>query len=157
MYSVHRAFYLWALILSGLIISALINRHPENLDTANTWTWVYIWILFYTFVLLLFDIGTAKLILCTASFALIWLAIRYLEMTKNIPVIKHIKAYFEALKPTMTGGMSTTISLLLLVPWVIMVEESYRCGRKSFSPNGIEERSIGVSKEITDRTGLHFV
>lgn len=154
LYSVHRAFYLWALILAGWMMSALIRHDPAQ---ANRWTWLYIWIVFYTFVLLLFDIGTIKLLVCSGTFALIWLAAKYIEMTRSIFLLGPIFSHFQNLQPTMSGGVGSSISWLLFFPWLIMLIESYRTGRKSFSPNGIEERNIGVSKEITDRSGMHFI
>src|SRR5687767_9742141 len=49
-YTVHRAFFLWAIILAGFVGSALVARRP---DAANAWGWAYVAVLLYTLVTLL--------------------------------------------------------------------------------------------------------
>jgi len=153
-YSVHRSFYLWPLILFGWITSMVVPHFfPKH---AVGWTWAYIWILAYTFVMLLFDLSLMKLIISTGAFLLFFITAKYIEAVRNVVLLGHIINHFRNLRPEMHGGFGSVVSWILFVPWFIMIGEALRSGRKSFSPNGIEERSLGVGVEITDRSGLHF-
>lgn len=157
----HRSFYLWFLILFGWFTGALLH-HFEHIakDTTHTvtlWTWMYIAVLFYTLIMLLFDISSVKLILSLGTFLLLWVSASYLEaMHPNIAIVGPVVKYFRNLNPTVNSGFPVVLSWLLFVPWLLMFLESYRSGRKTFSPNGIEERNLGVGVEITNTAGLHF-
>src|SRR5207302_8229879 len=43
-YSVHRSFFLWALILIGFVGSAIVRSHP---GAAHALGWIYVWVLIY--------------------------------------------------------------------------------------------------------------
>src|SRR5437763_14302145 len=46
-YSVHRSFFLWAVIFTGFIAAAIVKHHPRS---AVFFGWFYVWVLIYTFV-----------------------------------------------------------------------------------------------------------
>jgi hypothetical protein len=152
-YSVHPSFYLWPLIIFGWIIGALIHYNPSH---ALGYSWMYIWILFYTTMMLMFDIGAIKLVVASAFLGLIIVSAKYIEEVRHIILLGHIFKHFQHLQPTMSYGVPAVLSWMFFIPWSIMAIEAYRSGRKSFSPNGIEERSIGIGREVTDRSGMHF-
>ena len=154
LYSVHQSFYLWPLIFLGWFIAPIINHFP---GAAVDLTWMYIWVVFYTFLMLLFRLGTKKLVMVTGVIFLIVITAKYVEAVRHISMLSAIFAHFRNLRPQASGGVCSVMSWLLFIPWVIMLVEAYRGGRKSFSPNGIEERSLLIGREITDRSGLHFV
>ena len=41
-YTVPRAFYLWALILTGFIASAVVRHSPAYIRVAEVWGWIYL-------------------------------------------------------------------------------------------------------------------
>jgi hypothetical protein len=45
---------------------------------------------------------------------------------------------------------------MLLFPWIGGLFHSFSRGRKTFSPNSIEEWFLGEGREILDRNGLKF-
>ena len=65
-------------------------------------------------------------------------------------------AYLRDLHPRLDPGFATVISWLLLFPWVGGLFHAFGRGRKTFSPNGIEEWFLGEGREILDRAGLKF-
>lgn len=153
-YSVHQSFYLWALIFFGFMASFVIRHFPNH---AAGWTWAWLWLVFYTFVTVFFDLSTVKMILWTITFSLVFMISKWFQDVRHISLLGHLFGHFHNLQPVMSGGVASVLSWLLFGPWIAALVESYRCGRKSFSPNGIEERQIGEGREITDRSGLHFV
>jgi hypothetical protein len=153
-YSVHKSFYLWGIILIGWGLSPLIIHYPTH---GVLLTWIYIWAMFISLIMLLFEISTLKLVVCSGVFSLIIISAKYVEVVRHITILSHVIWHFENLRPQMNGGVCSMWSWLLSVPWILTIVESYRSGRKSFSPNGIEERNLLVGREITDRSGLHFV
>lgn len=152
-YSVHRSFYLWAIILAGFAGAALARRYP---DSATLFGWVYLAVLMYTLVTLLFDVGTWKLMLWTGVFAFLWLICRYLEDLRHVTVLSSLAGYLGGLRPHLDPGFATALSWLLLLPWVGALFHSFGQGRTAFSPNSIEEWFMGEGREITDRAGLKF-
>jgi hypothetical protein len=153
-YSVHKSFYLWGLIVLGWFTSLCLRIFPS---WAGALTWLYVWALFYTFLLFLFDLGTIKIIVCSLIIFFLCVTFRYVEAVQKVSVLGWIYSHFAGRPPVMNEGLPHVVSWLLFVPWVIMAVESYRVGKKTLSPNGIEERHLLVGNEITDRAGLRFV
>lgn len=156
-YSAHRAFGLWALILAGFVGSAIV--HHWNAPASKVpvvMGWIYLWVLLYTFISALFDVGTLKLLLWVGIFTLIWISSKYIEELKNVHVLSGVIAYMRHLKPRLDPGMATVVSWLLLGPWVGALFLTFTNGRKRFTPNEISEWQVGEGCELTDRSGLKF-
>jgi hypothetical protein len=162
-YSVHRSFFLWPLILTGFVGAAIVNHHlhhtPPGHDPGklpHVMGWIYIWVLLYTFVVMMFDVGTLNFLLFGLVFAFVWVVSQYLKAVKDIHFLSDIMAYMRNLKPELNPGFAAIMSWLLLGPWIGSLFRTFTRGRKSFTPNGIEEWFLGDGREITDRSGLHF-
>ncbi|HEY8666297.1 MAG TPA: hypothetical protein VIL86_06515 [Tepidisphaeraceae bacterium] len=155
-YSVHRAFYLWTLILVGFLCAPIAKHNSEHLSLLHFLGWLYLWVMFYTFLTLLVDVSTLRLLLWTGILAFVILILKYLHL-KHIDILSKVLAYFHNQSPELDPGFVTVLSWLLLFPWLGSLFHSYSYGRKSFTPNGIEERFLGEGWELTDRSGLHFV
>src|SRR4051794_25341568 len=80
-YTVHRSFYLWSLILVGFVGAFCVNHWDAS---KHTWGWIYIFVLLYTIASLLFDMSTMKALLWGGIFLLIWIASKYLEDMKHL-------------------------------------------------------------------------
>jgi hypothetical protein len=141
------------LILFGWITSTVIYHFPAH---AIWWTWAYLTVLIYTFMLLMFDVTLLKLVIAVGAFLLVVVTAKYVEAVRHIVLIGHLTNHFRNLRPQMSGGFGSVVSWVLFLPWLAMLAEAFRSGRKSFSPNGIEERDLMVGTELTDRSGLHF-
>ena len=151
-YCVHRSFFLWAVILTGFIASAAVRHHGNPI----LWGWAYATVVLYTFVTLLFDVSTLKFALWSGILAFLWLISRYLEDLKHWPILSHLSAYLAGLHPRLDPGFATLVSWMLLGPWIGSIVHAFGRGRKTFSPNSIEEWFLGDGREITDRSGLKF-
>jgi hypothetical protein len=90
-YSVHPSFYLWPLIIFGWIIGALIHYNPSH---ALGYSWMYIWILFYTTMMLMFDIGAIKLVVASAFLGLIIVSAKY-SIRAYLQAFSAFAAYYE--------------------------------------------------------------
>jgi hypothetical protein len=151
-YSVHRSFYLWAMIVTGFCASAAVRHHGNPV----LWGWVYIWVVFYTFLTLLFDLSSVKFALWTGILTFAWVVSKYLEDMKHMQVLSALTGYLKQLHPRLDSGWASVLSWLLLGPWILSLFHSFSRGRKVFSPNSIEEWYFGEGRELTDRSGLKF-
>jgi hypothetical protein len=151
-YSVHRSFFLWAMILTGFVASAALRHHGNPV----LWGWIYIWVLLYTLLTLLFDLSSLKFLLWTGILAFAWILSKYLEELRHLTVLSYLVGYLRALHPKLDAGMASVLSWLLIGPWIGALFHSFSRGRKVFSPNSIEEWYFGEGREITDRSGLKF-
>ena len=152
-YTVHPAFFLWPLILGGFVMAAVARHWP---DAGGFLGWAYLWLTVYTLVAVLFDLGTARLAFWTGVLAFVWLALRYLEDLKHVPAVTPVVAYFRGLHPAFDGGTATALSTRLVPAWLGSLVHSFFEGRKTFTPNSIEERYVGHGYEVSDRSGLTF-
>jgi hypothetical protein len=152
-YTVHRSFYLWALILAGFVSAACVKHWPGS---GTAWGWIYVFVLLFTIATLLFDVSTLKAMLWGGIFLLLWIASKYLEDMKHLTVLSGVWSYLANLRPTLDPGTAGVISWMLLIPWVGALFHTFCRGRKVFSPNSIEERFLGEGREIIDRSGLKF-
>ncbi len=146
--------FLWArLILVGFVGAVFVSHWPGS---AVIWGWVYLWVLMYTLVTVLFDVNTTRFVLWVGIFSFLWLAARYLEDLKHIPVVTDVLWYFGSLRPQLSSGFAMIVSWLLLPAWVGSLFQTFSWGRKMFTPNSIEEWHLGEGSEVTDRSGLKF-
>jgi hypothetical protein len=152
-YSVHPSFFLWALVLIGFLGGEMVHHMPHE---AVFWGWLYVWVLLYTLVTLVYDISTPKFLLWLGIFSFLWLVCKYLEDVKKLPVLGNVLWYFSQLRPALDSGFVLVISWLLLPAWVGSLFQTFSRGRKTFTPNSIEEWYIGEGCEVTDRSGLKF-
>jgi hypothetical protein len=152
-YCVPRSFFLWAIILTGFVAAACLRHYPQ---TALLWGWIYIWVLLYTFVTLLFDVSTPRFLLWAGIFTLVWLTSKYLEDVRDMYLLSGAFDHMRGLHPTLSAGFASVISWMLLFPWIGGLFHSFSRGRKTFSPNSIEEWFLGEGREILDRNGLKF-
>jgi len=152
-YCVHRSFFLWALILTGFIGAASVRHWPGS---AGAWGWIYTLVLIYTLLTLLFDVGSLKALLWGGIFCFVWLGSLYLEDLKHVTALSGVGRYLGHLHPSLDPGFAAVVSWLLLIPWLGAMFHSFSRGRKTFSPNSIEEWYLGEGREITDRSGLKF-
>ncbi len=152
-YAVHQSFFLWALVLTGFVGATLTRHWPSH---SVLWGWIYAWVLLYTLVTLLFDVNTIRFLLWVGVFSFAWLASKYLEDMNYVPVLTGFFAYFHGLRPQLDPGFATVISWILLPAWIGSLFATFSRGRKTFSPNSVEEWYLGEGCEITDRAGLKF-
>ncbi|CAN5478862.1 hypothetical protein BH10PLA1_BH10PLA1_14800 [soil metagenome] len=152
-YAVHQSFFLWALLLAGFVGSACVKQWPGS---NIVWGWIYLWVLLYTLASLLFDVNTGKFLLWFGILCFIWLAARYMEDLKHVPVVSQFLRYFRESKPGLDPGFARTLSWALLPPWIGSLFHTFSQGRKTFTPNSIEETHMGHGCEIIDRSGLKF-
>jgi hypothetical protein len=152
-YCVPRSFFLWAIILTGFVAAAFLRHYP---GTGLLWGWIYIWVLLYTFVTLLFDVSTPRFLLWAGIFTLVWLTSKYLEDVRDMYLLSGAFEHIRSLHPTVSAGFVSVVSWLLLFPWIGGLFHSFSRGRKTFSPNSIEEWFMGEGREIIDRNGLKF-
>jgi hypothetical protein len=152
-YCVPRSFFLWAIILTGFVAAVCLRHYP---NTALLWGWIYIWVLLYTFVTLLFDVSTPRFLLWAGIFTLVWLTSKYLEDVRDMYLLSGAFEHIRSLHPTISAGFVSVVSWMLLFPWIGGLFHSFSRGRKTFSPNSIEEWFLGEGREILDRNGLKF-
>jgi len=155
-YSVPRSFFLWGLVVAGFVGAAVVGRYGPDSHAAHLWGWVYVWALLYTIVTLAFDVSTWKFFLWTLIFAFVWLVSKYLEDVRDMYLLSGVFAYLRGLRPVLDVGFATVVSWLLLLGWIGGLFHAFGRGRKTFSPNSIEEWYLGEGREILDRSGLKF-
>ncbi|HZL33697.1 MAG TPA: hypothetical protein VFC78_00220 [Tepidisphaeraceae bacterium] len=152
-YSVHRAFFLWALILTGFIGAGIVHHWP---GAAQAMGWAWMAVLIYTFLTLTFDVNLPKFLLLAAGFAFVWLMGKYVQDLKNVPILHAAAAFLVRHHPSLDPGMALLTSLFLVVPWIGALGASFFNGRKKITPNEIGEWFLGNGSELTDRSGLKF-
>ncbi len=136
-YSVHRAFFLWPLVFTGFI-GAWIVGSPwlvKHWTTAPVFMgWFYLWVLTYTLVSILFDISTWKFVLWAGIFLFIYILFRYVEVEKNVQILKPLADYMRLLRPELNHGFAVIMSWLLLIPWIGSLFSTFTNGRKALHP-----------------------
>jgi len=158
-YAVHRAFFLWPVVLTGFIGAWIVGSPwiTDHWKAAPVFMgWFYIWVLTYTLVSILFDISTWKFMLWAGIFLFIYILFRYVEAVKNVHILVHLSNYMHRLRPELNHGFAVIMSWLLLVPWIGSLFSTFTNGRKRFTPNEIIEYHLGEGMELTDRSGLKF-
>jgi hypothetical protein len=154
-YSVHRSFFLWLIILAGFVCGP-IARGAQSHGLQTFLGWFYVVVVIYTFVTLLFDVSTMKLLLWSGIFFLLWITAKYLQDMQHMGILRGLAGYLASLRPRIDPGFAVVVSWLLLPAWIGALFNTFLNGRKRFTPNEIGEFHIGDGYELTDRTGLRF-
>src|SRR5688500_341457 len=152
-YSLHQGFFLWPLIVAGFVGGAVVRAHP---DQAGAWGWACSWVLLWTAVTLVFDVNIPRTLLWALAFAFVWVSSSYIEEFRHVRLLSWVFDHLREMNPTLQPGFALVVSWLLIGPWLAAMFYTAARGRKAFSPNVIEEWSLGEGPELTGRSGLTF-
>ena len=150
-YTVDRGFFLWALVLIGFAGSGIVAKWPE---TANALGWIWAITISYTLVLLLTELNTWKFIAWSAVILLLYLIVRY--PLGWLGIVPGMGKYLNNLHPTLSPDLAQVVSWGALILFVSSLYNSFANGRKTFSPNSIEEWHFLTGSEVFDKGMLRF-
>jgi hypothetical protein len=150
-YTVDKGFFLWGLIATGFLGAAWVHFFPGS---SNFWGWTYILVLAVTFVALLRELSTWRFAFWAGVTLLAYLLIRY--PLGSLGILPGLALWLAGLNPGLVPDTAVVISLILTGIFISSLVISFANGRKTFTPNSIEEWHFGRGSEIQDRGGLRF-
>ncbi len=153
-YTIEQSFFVWPLVFMGFVGSFWV-RHWAG--SAGFFGWVYCWTMLFCILAVVTNIDTIRLLIWAAVLGFFWIGGKYLEEVKGLRILSPVFGHLQHLSPKLDTGFASFESWLLLAILIYALFGSYANGRKTFSPNGIEEHYLGRGGDIVDRSGLHFV
>lgn len=145
-----KLLFTWPLMLAGLILFFLTGMvQPEGLQAeeispwVETFGWIYIAILFLVFMTLGVDLDRNQAIFWIVLVLLLWIGSAYLDQVKAIPVLGTLYGWFDALDVRYDRSFGLAISLILAVPFLIMLVYARLDDRWRITHNEFEHYSFG--------------
>lgn len=136
--------YVWPVVLAGLVGWLLADSIEPRLMG-----WCYLWIIVVVFGGYALDLSRNKLIFTVVVVVAIALAGAYLQDVKGITVLGDIYRWFAALDVGYNPGFGLALSIILGIPFVVLVLIAHFNDRWRFTYNEFEHRSFGrVSDSI---------
>jgi hypothetical protein len=150
-YTVDKGFYLWALIIAGFVGGAWARHWPGS---GLFWGWVYLLTLIYTVVLLLRELDTWRFVFWIGVITFIYLIAKY--PLARLGILPGLGRYITTLQPVINPDWAVLTSWGLLILFFGSLYQTFAQGRKTITPNTIEEWHFGRGSESMDRGGLRF-
>ena len=150
-YSIGKGFLTWPLILIGHI-GTLWMAHW--IGSQGYWGWAYSIAFIYTIVMLLDDLNLWKVAFWSGFALLVYLIVRY--PLNSLGIVPGLSNWLTNLNPLINSDAMSLISWVMTVIFFYSLVHSFANGRKTFTPNNIEEWHFGRGTEIQDRSGYRF-
>lgn len=113
--------------------------------------WIYLWIVVLVVLTLGLDVGRNQFIFWIVVFALIWVLGLWLRDNKGFTLFGDIYRWFEWLGVQYDRGFGLSLSLILLVPYVIMLLAARFNDKWRITHNEFEHYSFGKMDDSLGR------
>jgi len=136
-----KLLFVWPIILAGIVLWPVAGWLNEGaLETVG---WVYLLLMVLVLLTLGVDVGRNQAVFWLVVIAAVWLLGRYLQDVKGFTLFGNIYAWFGALDVRYSRGFGLALSLVLLVPYVVMLVYAWLNDRWRITHNEFEHYSFG--------------
>jgi hypothetical protein len=143
-----KLLFIWPLILAGFVFWPLSDWGWVS----NAWLgWLYLWILIIVVLTISVDVNRNYSVFWLVVVALFWITGRWLKDVKGITVFGNIYHWFELLKVEYSRGFGLSISLLLVIPYIIMIIWARLNDRWRITHNEFDHYSFGRTDDSLGR------
>lgn len=144
-----KLLFIWPLILAGLIFFPIAKAlNPDALEVLG---WIYITIAVFVILALGVDVSRNFAIFWAVLVFACWISGLYLNAVKNVPVFGWIFAWFGGMDVQYNGSFGLPLSIILLIPFIIMIIYARLNDRWRITHNEFEHYSFGKMDEALGR------
>lgn len=134
-----KLLFIWPLILAGLLFAVI----PDAVIAPTTMGWIYITIALIVVLTLGVDIDRNQAIFWFVLIGLFWFVGLWLRDAQNIPVLSWIVNAAKSLGVKYDRGLGLGLSVVLLIPYVLMLLFAWINDRWRITHNEFEHYSFG--------------
>lgn len=143
-----KLLFTWPLILTGFILWPIMGWFPPTeaggpSPWAETISWLYLGLMFLVFMTLGVDVDRNQAIFWIVTVLLIWIGSAYLESVKSIPLLGAVFAWFDSLDIYYDRNFGLALSIVLLIPFLVMLAWAWLDDRWRITHNEFEHYSFG--------------
>ncbi|MFN0137928.1 MAG: hypothetical protein ACKVS9_17635 [Phycisphaerae bacterium] len=136
-----KLLFIWPIILAGLIFYTF--AHALNPGALETLGWVYITILGVVILAMGVDVNRNQAIFWFVAIFACWILGLYLNAVRNIPVFGWLLGWLDSIDVQYNGALGLAISIVLLVPYLIMIVYARLNDHWRITHNEFEHYSLG--------------
>ncbi|RMF85404.1 MAG: hypothetical protein D6744_01450 [Planctomycetota bacterium] len=144
-----KLFFIWPLIFAGFAFYLLAGWMNES--ALEVLGWVYIVILALVLMTLGVDVNRNQAIIWAVVVAALWIGGKYLEKVQGITILGNIYAWLNGLDVRYDRGFGLATSVVLLVPFVVMLIHARLDSRWRITHNEFEHYSFGRMNDSLGR------
>jgi hypothetical protein len=136
-----KLLFTYPLILAGYIFAFFAGSLNESgLETLG---WVYVTILLLVVLTLGVDVGRNQAIFWVVVIFALWILGMWLKDARQIPVFSTLYGWFDAINVSYSRGLGLAISIVLTIPFGIMIAWAHLNDRWRITHNEFEHYSWG--------------
>lgn len=136
-----KLLFAWPIIVAGLLFYTF--AHALNDGALETLGWVYITILGIVILALGVDVNRNQAIFWAVAIFACWILGLYLDAVRSIPVFGWILGWLDSINVKYNGPFGLAISIVLLVPYLIMIVYARLNDHWRITHNEFEHYSLG--------------
>lgn len=124
---------------------------PNYSTRLETLGWIYLFILFLVILTLGVDVDRNQAVFWVVVILLIWIGGRYLAEVKGFTLLGNIYNWFDRMDVQYDRALGLATSIVLLVPYLLMIGWSYLNDRWRISHNEFEHYAFGKMDDSLGR------
>lgn len=144
-----KILFLWPIILAGYAFA--IFTGALNDDARETVGWIYLTILALVLIAVSVDVNRNQAIFLGVLVFAVWILGLYLDAVKSIPVFGWIFSWFAALDVRYDRAFGLALSVVMSIPFVLLIGVSHLNDRWRITHNEFEHYSFGKMDDSLGR------
>lgn len=144
-----KLLFIWPLIVAGLVFYPFASA--ANDGALATMGWLYITITGLVLLALGVDVNRNQAVFWVVLIFALWILGLYLNAVRNIPVFGWILGWFESINVKYDKGLGLALSIVMLIPYVIMMVYARLNDRWRITHNEFEHYSFGRMDDALGR------
>ncbi len=139
-----KLLFLWPVLLCGLLFWPLAGwMSPDDPNASETLGWVYVWVTIFVFLAMGVDVDRNQAIFLIVLCGAIWVLGLWLRDMKGFTFFGDVYRWFDALEVRYDRAMGLALSLILLIPYVVMLVLARLNDYWRITHNEFEHYSLG--------------
>lgn len=117
-----KLLFIWPLILAGLLLYPIAGWvSPDAPSESETLGWLYLWITIFVILTLGVDIARNQAVFVVVLVGAVWVLGLWLHDTQGFTLFGDIYRWFDALNVRYNREFGLALSLILLLPYLVML------------------------------------
>ncbi len=146
-----KLFFVWPLIVVGFLFYFVAAGMEPGGGGLEVLGWLYIGLILLVLLTLGVDVTRNQAIVWGVLILAIWIGGQYLQDVKGITIVGDLYRWLNGLDAEYNRGFGLAVSLMLLVPFIVMLIHSYMDDRWRITHNEFEHYSFGRMNDSLGR------
>ena len=146
-----KLFFVWPLIVAGYLFYFIGSGMEEGGTGLEVLGWTYITVIGFVLLTLGIDVTRNQAIVWAVLILALWVGGLYLQDVQGLPLLSDIYGWLAGLDAAYDPGFGLALSIVMTVPFLVMLGHSYLDDRWRITHNEFEHYSFGRMNDSLGR------